>query len=155
MLGLVITLVASAAPALPAPEVEPTCAVGQACEADLLAPAEYATPAVIACRSTRAAPGLFGECDGTPHDASYRVSRFPDSEQRTLELRPARRDHRGVAACDALPPKGAELTLGATQPAAVYASHVTVLEETRAERPRAVFHLPSRLRDPPDRPPRV
>jgi hypothetical protein len=159
MLGLVITLVAAAAaPALPGQVqvVDATCADGPACEGEV-APVEYATPAVIDCRSPLGASALFGECDGTPHDASYRVSRFSDGEQRTVELRPGRRDRRGgVAACNSLPPRSLELTLTPAQPAAMYASPTAVLlDQVRASPPDAVFHLPSRFVDPPDRPPRA
>jgi len=156
MLGLVITtLVASAAPALPAAEA--TCADGPACEGEPAEKAEYATPAVIDCRWPLGASTMFGECDGTPHDASYRVSRFSDGEQRTVELRPARRDRRGgVASCDSLPPRGVELRLASTQPAAVFVSPSGVsLDERRTSPPADVFQLPSRFSDPPDRPPRV
>jgi hypothetical protein len=156
MLGLVITLVASTAPALPAADA--TCADGPACEVELAEKVEYATPAVIDCRWSLGAAALFGECDGTPHDASYRVSRFPDSEQRTVELRPAtRRDHRGgTASYDSAPPRGAELRLAPAQPAAMYASPTLIsFDEGRATPPAGVFHLPSRFGDPPDRPPRV
>src|SRR5690349_360363 len=120
MLALVIALVASSAPAVAA--VDATCADGPACEAEAADQVEYATPAVIACHWTLASADLFGECDGTPHDASYRVSRFPD-EQRTVELRPAaRRERRGEVACDSLPPRGAELRLAPSQPAAMFAA---------------------------------
>jgi hypothetical protein len=160
MLGLVITLLASASPALPA--LDATCADGPACEGDPVEKAEYATPAVIDCRWSLGSAALFGECDGTPdgapHDAWYRVSRFPDDERRTVELRPARRDRRGVvvASCDQLPPRGVELRLAPSQPAAVCASPTLLpFDEARATPPAAVFQLPSRFGDPPDRPPRV
>jgi hypothetical protein len=136
--------------------MDATCAEGPACEAELGAPAEYATPAVIDCRWSLGAAALFGECDGTPHDASYRVSRFSDGEQRTVELRAGRRDHRpAVAVCDGLPPRG-DLTLTPSQPVAVYAAPAAVvLDQERAALPGAVLHLPCRFGDPPDRPPRV
>jgi hypothetical protein len=164
MLGLVITLVATVAPAPSAaalPAGDATCADGPACVDDLadqLGPTEYATPAVIDCRSPAAASALFGECDGTIHDASYRVSRFPD-EQRTVELRAGRRDRRGGASSsslDSLPPRGVELTLAPAQPMAVFAAPTLLpLDHGRAMPPAAVFILPSRFGDPPDRPPRV
>jgi hypothetical protein len=161
MLALVITLVASTAPAAAAlPAGDATCADGPACEGEpveLTGFREYATPAVIDCRSPAGGAAVFGECDGTIHDASYRVSRFPD-EQRTVELRPARRDRRAhvSSSCDSLPPRGAELTLAPAQPMAVYASPTLLpLGHGRAAPPAHVFILPSRYADPPDRPPRV
>jgi hypothetical protein len=158
MLGLVITLVAAATPAQPAP-ADATCADGPACVAELADPGDagqYATPAVIDCRWSMGAAALFGECDGTPHDASYRVSRFSDGEQRTVELRPGRRDHRPtVAVCDGLPPH-ADLTLTPSQPVAMYAAPAAVILDVEpAALPGPVLHLPSRFGDPPDRPPRV
>jgi hypothetical protein len=160
MLGLVITLVASVSPALPAADV--TCVEGPFCDGVPLAADEertYATPAVIDCRSPLMPLGLsnlWGECDGTPYDASYRISHWSDGEQRTLVLRAARRDRRsGVTACDGLPPRGAALTLSDAQPVALFASAVLVQAETCALYPSDVVHLPSRFGDPPDRPPRV
>jgi hypothetical protein len=164
MLGLVITFVAAVAPA-PAvaalPAGDATCAEGPACVGDLdqpFGPAEYATPAVIDCRSPDGASAMFGECDGTIHDASYRVSRYPD-EQRTVELRPGRRDRRpGVSSSslDSLPPRGVELTLAPAQPMAVFATATLLpLDHGRAAPPADVLVPPSRFGDPPDRPPRV
>src|SRR5215471_8244168 len=117
MLGLVVTLLASAVPAQPPASL--TCAEGPAsCDAptgSLWTPAPapapeagprlYATPAVIDCRVT-AVPAvlqtLVGECDGIPRDASYRVSRYPESEDRGVAITPVRqtREARKVASCD-------------------------------------------------------
>jgi hypothetical protein len=159
MLGLVMTLVASATSAQPAADV--TCADGPACEL-LVAPSDddrtYATPAVVDCPSPvpRALQTLVGECDGTPVDAWYLVSRWPAGDQRPLALRAGRRDRDGHAAsCDGLPPRGGDLGLRDAQPLAVYATPVVVRTVTRALEPRAVFMLPSRFGDPPERPPRV
>jgi hypothetical protein len=164
MLGLVLTLVVSATPASPA--TGETCVDGPFCEALTPTPADdaaeariYATPAVIDCRSPRGPlllATLVGECDGTPRDASYLVSRSPDGEQRTLALRPARHGRRShVAACDGLPPQGGDLPLSDAQPLAVYATVSDVRVPCRVRDGRVVFRLPSRFRDPPDKPPRV
>ena len=158
MLGLVITLVASATPAASAAPL--TCADGPLCEAP--APADedrtYATPAVVDCPSPRvpfALSTLVGECDGTPQDAWFLVSRSPDGEPRPLAFRSARHERRGrVALCDGLPPKGDDLTLSDAQPLALYATAGVVPTAARVHEPREMLVLPSRFGDPPDRPPR-
>ncbi|MDB4981074.1 MAG: hypothetical protein JWM82_1826 [Myxococcales bacterium] len=162
MLGLIVSLVASITPALPATVA--TCDVDSpACEA-LAALADhdaterdYATPAEIDCRSPLAT--AIGECDGPiPYDASYRVSRSPEAVQLTRALLPGKRERRrAVSACDGLPPQGGELTLSDAQPLAV--AHVATpgltIDEARALEPREVLVLASRFGDPPERPPRV
>ena len=162
MLALVASLVVSLAPALPVPvaacgEDSPTCDAPTT--GDRGGERDYATPAIVACRSS-AAPfdlGTFvGECEGTLYDASYRVSRSPESHEVTRALLPASRARRrAVSACDGLPPKGGDLTLPATQPLAVSETSRLVLTATRTPWPRAQLELPSRFGDPPDRPPRV
>ena len=163
MLGFVIAIVAAAAPALPGAGV--TCAEGaDSCELAPLVVAQheqrtYATPAVIDC-SSPAVPlvlsAMVGECDGTPYDASYWVSRDPASESATAVLAPASRDRRtGVAACDGLPQKAPGLTLSDTQPLAVFATPTLVTTGVEARAPGDALEVPSRLGDPPDRPPRV
>jgi hypothetical protein len=163
MLALVISLIASAAPVLPGAAA--TCAEGaDSCElaaAPVVAHEErtYATPAVIDCGSP-AVPmvlsTMVGECDGTPYDASYWVSRDPQSESATPSLAPAARERRtGVAAWDGVPPKAPGLTVSDAQPIAVFATPAHVHTATDACAPRDTFLLPSRFGDPPDRPPRV
>jgi hypothetical protein len=165
MLGLVMSLVAAAAPALPAADAAAACAEGPAsCE---LAPVElaqrveertYATPAVIDCRSPvvpLVLSTLVGECTGTPHDASYRASRYPESED-SQSVAPANGERRaGVVACDGLPQKAPGLPLSDAQPLAVFATPAVVHASARARPPNGTFQLPSRFGDPPDRPPRV
>src|SRR5882724_7556208 len=168
MLGLVMSLVAAAAPALPAADVAAACAEGPAsCD---LAPVElaprleelpYATPAVIDCRSPvvpLVLSTLVGECTGTPHDASYRASRYPESED-SQSVAPANGERRaGMLACDAcdgLPQKAPPLPLSDAQPLAVFATPAVVHAPARARAPHDTFELPSRFGDPPDRPPRV
>jgi hypothetical protein len=170
MLGLVMSLVAAAAPALTAANVVATCAEGPA-SCDLapleLAPLElappseertYATPAVIDCRSPvvpLVLSTLVGECAGTPHDASYRTSRYPESED-SQSVAPATGERRaGAASCDGLPQEAPWLPLSDAQPLAVFATPVVVHVATRARAPSQSFQLPSRFGDPPDRPPRV
>jgi hypothetical protein len=159
MLGLVMSLVAVATPALPA--AADACAEGpSSCDlAPLAGPQheEYATPAVIDCRSPvvpLVLSAIVGECDG-PHDASYRASRYPESED-SGSLSPATRERRGgVASCDGLPQKAPALPLSDWQPLAVYAQPLVVRVSTPLREPRPAFIPPSRLGDPPDRPPRV
>jgi hypothetical protein len=163
MLGLVISIVTAAAPALPGAGV--TCAEGaDACELAplVVAPREertYATPAVIDCRSPvvpLVLSALVGECDGTPYDASYWVSRDPDSESATAALAPASREHRGgVASCDGLPQRLPGLALSEAHPIAMFATPVVVHVAIDVRACDDAFQLPSRFGDPPDRPPRV
>jgi hypothetical protein len=136
MLGLVMSLVAALAPALPAADVAAACVEGPAsCDlapvelAPLIEERTYATPAVIDCRSPVVPfvlSTLVGECTGTPHDASYRASRYPESE-----------DSQSVAPAN-----------GERRAAVVHAP-------ARARTQHDTFQLPSRFGDPPDRPPRV
>jgi hypothetical protein len=169
MLGLVMTLVAATAPALPAADLAEACGErAGSCEvAPLAATApqheEHATPAVIDCpspvvveRSPAPSPfWVFGECEG-PHDASYRTSRFPEGED-SQSLSPASRDLRGgvKSSCDGLPGKAPALPLSDAQPLALYATPVVVHTATTARVASEDSPRPSRLRDPPDRPPRV
>ena len=173
MLALVMSLIAATAPALPAASA--TCDDGpDSCE---LAPLEaaapmhdteqsqaaYATPAVIDCRSPvvpLVLSTLVGECIGTPqpqpHDASYRASRYPESED-SQSLTPATTRERrgGVASCDGLPQNAPALTVPYVHPIALFATPVVVHVATARRAPTDTFELPSRFRDPPDRPPRV
>jgi hypothetical protein len=169
MLGLVMTLVAATAPALPAADVVAAC--GERAGSCELAPIaqptarreEWATPAVIFCLlaapSTSPSPSplpawAFGECDW-PHDASYRTSRFPESED-TQSLSPASRDRRSArSSCDGLPGKAPALPLSDAQPIALYATPVVVHIASAARPPDDASPPPHRFGDPPDRPPRV
>jgi hypothetical protein len=172
MLGLVMmTLVAATAPPLPAADAADACGDGTGrCElaALVLPPAprheDYATPAVIDCRSPVAPlvvavpvvrPAWFlGECEG-PHDASYRTSRYPESED-SQSLSPGSRDRRGgVVSCDGLPGRAPALPLSDAQPLALFATPVVVAVATAARLPLETSPLTSRFGDPPDRPPRV
>jgi hypothetical protein len=170
MLGLVVSLLASAVPALPSASL--TCPDGPAsCDAATVAavapapapvetPRVYATPAVIDCRGT-AVPAvlqtLVGECDGVPRDASYRVSRFPENEDSGLAMSPARqaRDPRPGASCNGLPPAGGDLTVSSLQAVALFAVPSLVEEARAAGAPEHAFYV--RLRPPNrlDRPPRA
>ena len=160
MLSLVISLVATGAPA---PPVAVTCGDGpDSCElAPLVAaaeaePREYATPAVIDCRSPvvpAVLSEIVGECVG-PHDASYRVSRDPDGEY-SPSLSPATRDRHGVASCDGLPQKAPALPLSDAQPAALPATPLAVHVALAIRAPGDEWKIPSRFGDPPERPPRV
>jgi hypothetical protein len=165
MLGLVISLIVATAPALQGAAA--ACAEdADSCDfaaAPVVAHEEkiYATPAVIDCDSP-AVPmvlsTMVGECDGTPYDASYWVSRDPQSERATPVLAPAPRERRGAVTTstwDGLPQKAPGLTISDVQPIAVFATPLVVPAMTDARPPRDTFSLPSRFGDPPDRPPRV
>jgi hypothetical protein len=168
MLGLVITLVAATAPALPAATSTATCGdgpdsceLGSAAIGQQEAPAPpFATPAVIDCRSPivpAVLSTLVGECIGTPqiHDASYRVSRLPESED-SQTLTPAGHARRSAGtACDGLPQDTPRLTLSHVQPIALYAKPVFVSIAKATPAPMERFVFASRSTDPPDRPPRV
>jgi hypothetical protein len=170
MLGLIVSLLASAVPAFPSASV--TCADGPAsCDAasvSLAAPAPapveaprvYATPAVIDCRGTvvpTVLQTLVGECDGVPRDASYRVSRYPENEDSGLAMTPARqaRDARPATSCDGLPPAGGDLTVSSIQPIALFAVPMLIEEAGAAVPPESAFHFRLRPRDRLDRPPRA
>jgi hypothetical protein len=158
MLSLVITLVASLAPAQ---GVAATCGDDAACEAPAAEPLphDYATPAVVDCRSPNAPlalAGFVGECDGTVVDLSYRVSRAPELEQVTRALQPAPRErHRVIAACDGLPPRGGDLTVTSPEVVAVYATAWLAPGPMSELPPPEAYVFSSRFLDPPDRPPRV
>jgi hypothetical protein len=180
MLGLVISLAAvlsaPAPPALaaqqaPAPlvadavacgEGPASCDLGQAAGPAFPRPVDYATPAVIDCRSDISPilpivqfvlAGLV-ECEG-PHDASYRVSRYPESEN-TESLSPGAPQARGrVASCDGLPQKEPSLPLSDAQPLALFATPTLIHASTAIREGREIWKIPSRFGDPPDRPPRV
>ena len=166
MLALVMSLVAATAPALPAAGAitcgdDPTsCDLAPApvAEPHLAQHQEYATPAVIDCRSPivpLVLSELVGECTGTPHDASYRTSRYAESED-SQSLSPGSRERRGGAvSCDGLPQKAPTLPISDAQPLALLATPVVVHVATAVREPRNTQQLPSRFVDPPDRPPRV
>jgi hypothetical protein len=134
-------------------------------EADdaLESPRRYATPAVIDCRGA-ALPTvlqtLVGECDGTPRDASYRTSRYPESEESGGALQPvsSNRDRdrsRGLASCEGLPPVGGDLTVSSPQPVAVFALPSLVPSSGDVDLPDFSFSLPSQAIEPLERPPRA
>jgi hypothetical protein len=170
MLGLVITL-AAATVSLPQGQTAGlACVEGpSACEA---APAPegadpfeatFATPAVIDCRREvlpLVLSTLVGECDGTPHDASYRVSRAGDEEGIdgiAKSLAPAPRERStSVATCGGVPQRPPTLQLLDAQMLALsQGASVLAPPETGLRRPRDALELSTRFADPPDRPPRV
>jgi hypothetical protein len=168
MLGLFVTLVAATAPALPAADGADACAdqAGRCELAPLVLHAaprqeDYATPAVIDCPSpvvplVVAGPvaWFLGECEG-PHDASYRASRYPESED-NQSLSPGSRERRGgIASCDGLPGRAPALPLSEAQPLALFATPVVVPIATVERQPSETSPLISRIGDPPDRPPCV
>jgi hypothetical protein len=162
MLGLVMTLVSAAVPVVPAAGM--TCVEGPAsCDLAPLVLAEprqreeLATPTVIDCQSPVvpiALSTLVGECIDTIYDASYRVSRDPDSE-RSQSLSPGRDRRRVGVACDGLPQRLPGLPLSDAQPVALFATPGERLVAVTKREPAPAPSLPARFLDPPDRPPRV
>jgi hypothetical protein len=170
MLALVASLLVST-PAFPSASV--TCPEGPAsCDGAVVAmlalaptaptdevPRRYATPAVIDCRApirVTVLQTLVGECVGMPRDASYRVSRYPESEQSGGTLAPLGRERRpSSAACDGVPRDGGDLTVSAGQPLAQYARPGLLLAAEDAPPFEDSFRLPVRTRDRLDRPPRA
>jgi len=123
-------------------------------------PRVYATPAVIDCRAPvvpTVLQTLVGECDGMPRDASYRVSRYPESEIDRGSMTPARpgRDAVQLMSCNGLPPAGGDLTISTVQPIAVYAMPVIINEGREVADPGSDMRLPDRAPDRLDRPPRT
>jgi hypothetical protein len=164
MLGLVISLVASGAPALPVAGAASMCGDEPGrCEVAevMLAPAErtYATPAVIDCRRANVPAVLailVGECDGTPRDASYRASRYPDSEQVTTTVVPGNHDRRsGPATCQGVPPKHGDLTRTSVPVLVLFATPSLLPPVSDAPPPPQVLRRSTRSLDPLERPPRA
>lgn len=173
MLGLVITL--AAATALPQGQGAALTSVegATACEAapglvectgaDEALPVEvtFATPAVIDCRRELiplVLSTLVGECDGTPHDASYRVSRTGDEESGSRTIAPAPRERTvSVATCGGMPQRPPSLQLLDAQMLALAQLATPALSppEASIRHPRDSLELRTRFVDPPDRPPRV
>ena len=170
MLGLVVSLLASVVPALPPASLAcvdgaPSCDAATTASLWTPAPAPepgprlYATPAVIDCRITdvpTVLQTLVGECDGMPRDASYRMSRYPESEDRGVAITPARQSRdAGLPACNGVPPTRGGLTVSSIPPAALFAVPSLLGDGRAAFVPDACFQLRHRARDRLDRPPRV
>ena len=134
----------------------------------------YATPAVIDCRVPVVAPVLLtlvGECDGATQiasrsgstvaltDASYRASRYPESERPPGTLGPRRRDAHDktkVTTCTGVPAEGAVVTATSpSQPLALFA--LAPLPQFVSTTLPATAELlpPSGQLHPPERPPRI
>jgi hypothetical protein len=181
MLGLVISVLVSAAPG-GMPSAGVSCADGPAsCDAawgavaddsdadadadagdGTLAARDYATPAVIECPSPVVPAVLqvmFGECDGTPRDAWYRVSRYPESEQGAgaFVTRGRERVRTSISTCSGLPPEGSDLLTptGSPQPLATVALPDLLPPTAGWSATGAAIQVPTRTLDPPDRPPQV
>jgi hypothetical protein len=174
MLGLVISVLVSATPA-GMPSAGASCAYGPAsCDAatsdddgadaadDTANSRDYATPAVIDCPSPVVPAGLqamFGECDGTPRDAWYRVSRYPESELGGGSFVAGGRERvrTSLSTCRGLPPEGSDVLTptGSPQPLATVALPELTPPAAGRCTTGAAIQVPSRALDPPDRPPRV
>jgi hypothetical protein len=128
----------------------------------------YATPVEVDCRAvTDTATTLVrddlhllsGGCTAPASDFRYRVSRFPDSERSSGGLGPerARRSVRSSETCTGLPPNRGSLVSVSAPPIAIYAYTLIPVP------PRAPARIlvdgdrraPTRIIDPPDRPPRA
>lgn len=168
MLGLVITLAAATVTLPQGQGAALTCGEGPAaCEAASLfeeaGPTEvtFATPAVIDCRREiipLVLSTLVGECDGTPHDTSYRVSRTGDEDGAPRTVAPAPRERSvQVATCGGMPQLPPTLQLLDAQMLALAQLATPALVHPRAalRHPRDALELRTRFVDPPDRPPRV
>jgi hypothetical protein len=168
MLGLVITLAAATVTLPQGQGVALTCVEGPtACEA---APglfeeapeareAAFATPAVIDCRREvlpLVLSTLVGECDGTPHDTSYRVSRTGDEEGNAKSVAPAPRERSvNVATCGGMPQRAPTLQLLDAQLLALVATPAIAPPEAAIRHPRDALEPSTRFTEPPDPPPRV
>jgi hypothetical protein len=168
MLGLVLSLVVSAAPAMPSAGV--TCPEGPAtCDGAWVAvaaaastpvsegPRDYATPAEVDCPAPGDGPIAGGECENVPLDLWYRVSRLPDSERPNGALAPEPRHARTArgSSCNSVPADPARVAAPDVQPLALFAlPHVAPALE-RALPPQRARALPARGLAPPDRPPRA
>ena len=132
---------------------------------------DYATPAEVDCpagtmgeaqsrlvvEQTRVPPA-FWDCSPPVLDFHYRVSRAPESERPNGALRPqrARRSSPGVAAFTGLPlERGSPLSLGAVQPAAMYALFGLIAPGGTASRIGGTESRSTRALEPLDRPPRA
>lgn len=190
MLGLVISLLV-AIPASPVsasitcPQgpascdaaAEPIAVVESSNRHDRLASAGsegYATPAVIDCRVPVVSPVLLtlvGECDGATQitsrpmadvtDASYRASRYPESERPSGTLGPRRRDAGNkanvkISTCTGVPSEGG-LTIAPThtQPLALFSLPNLPPQESFTVSTPVDLLPPSGQLHPLERPPRA
>jgi hypothetical protein len=169
MLGLVLTLMVSAASAMPSagvscPDEPETCdgaavAValpsGQGTDLDD-GPRDYATPAEVDCPAPGDGPIASGECESAPLDLWYRVSRSPDSERPAGSLAPVSRRARATRAgsCGTRPADPGHLSAPDVHPLALFALHDFLAAGTRGLFLRDTQALPLRTLTPPDRPPR-
>ena len=172
MLGLVFTLAVSVAPAMPSASI--TCPGWPAsCDGAWVAialddstqpsandgPRDYATPAEVDCPSPPEAPAqpsvATGECSEPPLNLWYRVSRFPDSEQPSGSLVPAR----GARTNRAVTSRGARdvghWSAPDVQPLALFALPGLAPSDRRDHSDVSSRTVPARALAPPDRPPRA
>jgi hypothetical protein len=170
MLGLVFSLVVSAAPAMPSAAVTcpgwPATCDGASVAAtastgaggqDDDAPRDYATPAEVDCPTPSDAPIASGECESAPLDLWYRMSRPTDSEQPNGSLAPGPRRARAGrgSSCGGGPVDPGHLTMPDVQPLALFALHDLVPQSARNGLLWDTQSLPLRTLAPPDRPPRT
>jgi hypothetical protein len=97
-----------------------------------------------------------GECDGTPRDASYRTSRYPESEQSGGSVLPGGCERRpSLTACHGVPGNGPVFTIDSVQPLALFAVPTVVLQPGDSALGRSPPLPRSRTSDPLERPPRA
>jgi hypothetical protein len=119
------------------------------------APTGFIQPTFV--QPTFVDPSFVG-CSPPVLDFHYRVSRVPESERPNGALRPqrARRNGPAVAACTGLPlERETQLSGGAAQPAAMYATLTLLPPASATARFGATEDRSSRMLEPLDRPPRV
>jgi hypothetical protein len=127
----------------------------------------YATPVEVDCRAATGTATtlvrddlqlLSGGCTAPASDFRYRVSRFPDSERSSGGLGPerARRNVRSGETCTGLPPNRGSLVSVSAPPIAIYAYTLIPVPPRAPSRILGDGDLraPTRIIDPPDRPPR-
>ena len=171
MLGLLVSFVVSALPAMPSASV--TCPGWPAsCDGawamvptdppDDDGPRDYATPAEVDCPTPPDPPGpnsnaMASECSDTPVNVFwFRVSRTADSERPSGGLAPApRRARTDHALAGSGPQDAAHLSAPDLRPIALCALPGIVPTVARHFFDSGLQALPARSLAPPDRPPRA
>jgi hypothetical protein len=174
MIGLLLSLLISASPVVPATAASLTCPDDPAsCDAAWVGPVaaradegprEYATPAEVDCPAPVLAeipgappgPVQLSECDAPP-DLWYRASRLVDGPfRKDGKLLPAKQRREARAASSFDPPREpASLTAPDLQPVALFALPILSPPERPSGAPAAEVESPGRALAPPDRPPRA
>jgi hypothetical protein len=116
---------------------------------------DYATPAEIECPTpVPAGPMLSGDCDATPPDLWYRVSRVPIGPAGTLTAEQRRAADDLASSFTAPPATPKRAATPDAQPLALVAIPALTAGDAGAELPIDAQAPPGRCLVPPDRPPR-